>query len=203
MHKILDMTETTTVSMPEELKKYADENGLSPSKLLQNAIKEEMQEVDKDKETELRERKEELESTIDYLENELNQKKEELLNVEGQLQEMTVDQDEIVTDLQEAVLRTFGTPSEEPEDIVSDYRFRFENIKNAIELCEDRNIGLIETDDYSDDLKQMLERKGHDPQDVLSTDSDKWSNAMDVINSNLTPQEKAKIENYAKEEFDL
>lgn len=187
--------------MPEELKNYADEHGISLSEIVQEGVKDRMNEVEQDRETELRNEKQELESTIEYLEQELTQYQNELNEVEEELDEITVEQDEIVGDIKEAVVKTFG--HEDAQDLQYDYDFSADEIVAARDLCEDRMIGLVD-DDFSDKLKEFLDQNGFDAEAPLDTDDiSVRKESMKFLQNNLTPEEEKKIENYAEREFDL
>ena len=170
------MSEITTVSMPESLKKYADENDISISEVVQDELRERKQNEGGEEE-QLREKKQKLESSVDYLEQELKQHKQELEELTERLNEIEEEKSQSVEDLVEAVQETLKTGID-PEHTVEDRNVTVRDVKEAKESCiEDRSIGLVD-EDYSDRLKEFLDNNGFDPEAPLSDDIETRREAM-------------------------
>jgi chromosome segregation ATPase len=193
------MSETTTVSMPSELKRFADEHNVSPSEMVQEAIKEEMEKRG-GKEEQLRNKKAELESVIETIEDDLSKKKEELQEVEEKLAQLQNNKSEAVKEMNR------GIEAYHSEDITSEQATNRLDIQVSGEEVEECYSECVDNRRFDDSipahLRKMVESEGADADQLIldykERDLHEYRDAKEIVQTNITGLERERIEDWVQ-----
>lgn len=198
------MTETTTVSMPTELKQFADKNNISPSKLLQESLREEMKNRG-GREEKLLNKKAKLESIIETIEQDLEEKNEQLKEVESELAEIEERKSEIPSRMTE-VIEIYHS-----EDITSEQatmRVDLNLTSDEIEACYNDCIDSRRFDgSLPSHIRKMVEAEGKDADQLVLEYSEKdhgeYNEAKKIVQNNITGLERERIETWVQNNLDM
>ncbi|MDL0144537.1 hypothetical protein [Halobacterium salinarum] len=192
------MTETTTVSMPSELKQFADEQGISLSKLVQDQLKEERKKRG-GREEELRNRKAKIEREIEILEDDLAHKQEQLEEIEQELTEIEEQKSNLASEMVEVVEALHS------EDITAEQASkRTDNLQpNEIEACYEECVADRRFEDsVPTHIRKLVESSGADPNQLVLSyserDTTEYADAKEVIQDNITGLERERIEEWVQ-----
>lgn len=198
------MSETTTVSMPGEMKQFIDENDVSASKLLQNAVSDEMDKRGSERDR-LENERTELKQIINVLESDLEVKKEELEEVNSKLSELEEQKDTKTKELVE-IIEDYHTEEIDSNKVVN--RVSLSITADKLEECYNECIDSRAMDEsVPNHLRKMIESHGEDADELLKDhgeyDYTKYKNAKMVINNNISGLEKERAEQWAKDNLEL
>lgn len=197
------MTETTTVSMPSELKQFADENDISPSKLLQESLREEMKNRG-GQEEELRNKKAKLESIIETIERDLEEKNKQLKKVESELAEIEESKSEIPSRMTE-VIESYHSEDITPEQASN--RVDLNLAGDEVEACYNDCVDSRRFDgSLPSHIRKMVEAEGEDADQLVleysEKNHDRYVDAKEVVENNITGLERERIESWVQSNLD-
>lgn len=191
------MTERTTVSMPDEVKRYADNHGISLSELIQTEI-EQRKRRHGDRRQQLKQELAEAEQELEKLEEATETKRAEVNEIKAELEDLEDSEDKFTGQFIKTCEGLLSSDEQERSAVIQAFDGDTEAVKKCFGECIDRR-GLETTDE----VVGMLEANGYTKESLnpLKVDGEENKMAEELVKNNLTVEEKQRVEEWVDENY--